>query len=115
MKTRSYEEKEILALLPLLRSITRELEERSAERERIEEAIEILSALPDSNEDEIRLLVGEVATHRREIRRAGEELERLGCSVVGTEPLTLRIPGKVGEARRSFVWQAGKPVAEMGP
>jgi len=38
------------------------------------------------------------------------ELDHLGCSVVGTEPLTIRIPGRVGEARRSFVWQTGDPI-----
>ena len=108
MKKQPYEREEIERLLPYLASIGRELEERGTELEAIEGRIEDLSENPDRNE--LHALVAEAATHRRELRMARQELDRLGCSIVGTEPLTLRIPGRVGSARHSFVWQRGDPV-----
>jgi hypothetical protein len=38
--------------------------------------------------------LAEAAAHKRGLRLAREELEKLGCSVVGMEPLTFRIPGR---------------------
>jgi len=110
MLFKPYDEQEALAMLPLLGSITREIMERTNALELLEIEIDALRSMTPSDEDTLRTAVAEAATHRRELRHAKKELERLGCSVVGTEPLTLRIPGKVGEARKSFVWQAGDPV-----
>ena len=105
-----YDEQQALAILPLLGSITQEIQERTLAVELLEIEIDMLRSVKPVDEDALRTAVAEAATHRRELRQANKELERLGCSVVGTEPLTLRIPGKVGEARKSFVWQAGDPV-----
>ena len=107
MITQPYDEQEALAMLPLLGSITREIKDRTSALEILEIEIHALRVIAPIDEEAIRGAVAEQATHRRELRHAKNELERLGCSVVGTEPLTLRIPGKVGEERHSFVWQAG--------
>ena len=103
-----YDESRAEKLLPLLESIATEIRERTEHLERIEAELEARSeeALPDQSE--IRDLVAQAATHRRGLRLAKQELERLGCSVVGMEPITFRIPGRVGRARRSFVWQTGE-------
>lgn len=94
-------------LLPLLRAIGREIEERTNELEALELRLEGLSRLQAP--EDVRRLVAEAATHRRELRLAREELSRFGCQVLGTAPLTIRIPGRQGETKKSFVWQAGDP------
>jgi hypothetical protein len=101
-----YDRRRANELLPLLGAIGREIQERTNELERLENRIELFSSLPSSDAEEIRRLVAEAATHRRELRRARLELERLGCSVVGTAPLTFRIPVREGRERTSFVWQS---------
>jgi hypothetical protein len=110
MKSKHYEQEEVLGLLPLLGSIGREIEERTAALEEIEARIESLSEAFSTKRVDLQILIAEAAAHRRGIRLARKELERLGCSVVGTTPLTFRIPGRVGEANHSFVWQTGDPV-----
>ena len=93
----------VMRLLPLLESIAREFQERG-------EALQALEArirrLVDGESDQ---LVAEAAEHKRELRHARKELELLGCSVIGEEPLTFRIPGRVGRDRKSFLWQSGAP------
>ena len=110
MKHKRYDRRGARELLPLLGAIGREIQERTETLERLERCLEQFDSRPNTDPGEIRELVTQAAAHRRGIRRARKELDRLGCSVVGTEPLTIRIPGRVGEARRSFVWQTGDPV-----
>lgn len=106
MKRHAYRREEAQALLPLLRAITREIEERIHALDRIEARLEELAEESDLAHE----LTAQAATHRRQLRLAHRELERLGCSIVGTTPLTLRIPGRVDGADHSFVWQRGNPV-----
>lgn len=109
MKNKTYDRRHANRLLPLLGAIGREIEERSEALNALEERIAALEAHPRTAE-ELQRAVAEAAEHRRGIRLAKRELERLGCSVLGTAPLTFRIPGRVGEALQSFVWQTGDPV-----
>jgi len=109
MKNQQYGMKEIQGLLPLLASIGREIDERSQQLESVLSALDELGT-SDADDSQARLLVAEAANHRRELRHAREELGRLGCSVVGTSPLTFCIPGKQGNHTRSVVWQTGDPV-----
>lgn len=108
MKNKTYDRRHATRLLPLLGAIGREIEERSQALNALEERIAALEAHPTTQE--LQRTVAEAAEHRRGIRLAKRELERLGCSVLGTAPLTFRIPGRVGEALQSFVWQTGDPV-----
>ena len=110
MTPNPYDKQEALAILPLLGAITHEIKERTSALEILDIESEALRSMTPPDVEALRQAVAEAATHRRELRHANSELERLGCSVVGTKPLTLRIPGRVGEARHSFVWQAGDPV-----
>ncbi len=110
MKHTSYDLDRAHEILPLLSSIGREIEERSLRLEKVESRIEQLNSVPSSNDEELRSLVAEAACHRREIRLARAELEHMGCSVLGTTPLTIRIPARVGSAKKSFVWRTGDPV-----
>ena len=109
MKNHEYGMEEIRGLLPLLASIGREIDERSQQLESVLSKLESLGT-KDSDKSHARPLIAEAANHRRELRHAREELSRLGCSVVGTTPLTFCIPGKEGPNSRSVVWQTGDPV-----
>jgi len=111
MKHTTYNHRHATRLLPLLGAIGREIEERLESLAMLEERIETLGSLP-GRKGELHRHAAEAATHRRGIRLARQELERLGCSVLGMAPLTFRIPGRVGEAKHSFVWQTGDPVLE---
>jgi len=111
MKNRVYDPADAEALAPLLDSIGRELEERAARLAAIEARRLELDGAPRHDlwtVAELRNLEGEASSQRRELRHCREELERLGCSVVGTTPLTVRIPTRVGNADRSRVWQHGR-------
>ncbi len=110
MNTKTYDERRAKQLMPLLEAIGREIQERSLALDGSERRLEQIEKLPSSDSDVTRELVAQAAAHRQGLRLAHKELDRLGCSVVGPEPLTIRIPGRVGEARRSFVWQTGDPV-----
>lgn len=110
MKTIHYDRSDAHSLLPLLGSIAHEIQERSEQLERLETRIEEHSSKPSPDQDKLYNWVAEAAAHRRGLRLAKQELDRLGCSVVGMEPLTFRIPGKDGEGKHSFVWQSGDPV-----
>jgi hypothetical protein len=108
MKAIEYDRGHALELLPLLDAIGREIRERTEALEQIESHIDELRSQPFTNLDEVQQLQSEASNHRRGLKIARQELDRLGCSVVGMEPLTFRIPGKVGAAKTSFVWQTGE-------
>ena len=108
MVAKRYENEQVLALLPLLGSIGNEIQERSAELSRIEEEIEALSSEPGGSRARIQNLEADAAAQKRGLRLARKELDRLGCSVVDTRPLTFRIPGRDGDANHSVVWQTGE-------
>lgn len=105
MKHDPYDPAQAEALAPLLDSIGRELEERGARLAEIEARLGKPQGLGATQE--LRHLETEASAQRRELRHCRGELEGLGCSVVGTTPLTIRIPTRVGNARRSLVWQHG--------
>jgi hypothetical protein len=100
--------------LPLLRSIAAEIQDRSAALARIEKALFEITGSPRHREERERQLVAEGSAHRRELRLARREVERLGCTVVGTEPLTLRIPIHTRAPFRSLLWQPCRS-AELEP
>jgi hypothetical protein len=106
--TNAYEPSDAEALAPLLDSIGRELGERGTRLLEIEGRIEEIKRNRHFAV-ELRRLAGEAATHRRELRHCREELERLGCRVLGTAPLTVRIPTRESDGRQSQVWQQRQP------
>jgi hypothetical protein len=105
MKRHPYAPADVKALTPLLGSISRELEERGEQLEALEVRLAELRNSTFSHDQELRALEAEASTHRRELRLCRAELEHLGCSVLGTTPLTIRIPTRVGSTRRSLVWR----------
>ncbi|MEM7309467.1 MAG: DUF2203 family protein [Planctomycetota bacterium] len=113
MKNNLYDRSDANALVPLLNSIIAEIQERGRSLERLERRIDTLSSRPAKRRgdpQDLHNLVADAAVQRREVRLAKEELLKLGCSIVGTDPITVRIPGQRGNARRSFVYRSGDPV-----
>lgn len=109
MRSHHYDRADAEALSPLLDALVRELEERAARLEELEARIRELQASPFYSE-ELRELEAEGAVHRRELRHCHQELEGLGCSIVGKAPMTIRIPTRRGNTTRSLVWQTGHGV-----
>lgn len=88
-------------LLPLVRSIGREIEERTRTAAELVERLTRLSAAAPDDRDDVTRLESELSTARRELRRAEKELENLGCSLDGDHPLRVLFPGS-GE---TFAWE----------
>jgi hypothetical protein len=90
-------------VLPLLRSIALELEERQA-------ALTALVARERGRRSpRQRSLIGaERAAHRRGIEAARRELARLGCAQIGQHPPTFRVPLFEGKTRPTAVWRLSR-------
>ena len=106
MKRTVYDERHAEALVPLLRSIMQEIQERARAIARLERRREILTAAEGAYDRENRLadVDGRLSVHRRELRLAMKELERLGCALDQDDPLRVRIPGRDGKLDKGFSW-----------
>ena len=101
MNRRSYDPERASALLPLLRSITAEIRERSEAAESIARAIVDLGTSRRARERRGEL-EADLSVQRRELRVARRELERLGCTLDQDHPLRVLIPGE--DRGRGFTW-----------
>jgi len=95
------------ALAPLLESIGREVSERRTHLDDLDQRISALRESPFFSA-ELGPLEAAAAAERRELRHCREELERLGLSVVGTTPLTIRIPTRGTGSAKNRVWRHGQ-------
>lgn len=100
---RSYDRNAARDLVPLLESITRELNERRHEAGLTETAIRRVRRRGGTAQ-ELTDLRAILATHKREIRLALAELERLGCSVDTDRPSRVLIPGVDGRLEGGYAW-----------
>ena len=100
---RAYEHTQAEALVPLLRAIHRELRDRALRVRFLSRRVPELE--PGLERD---MLEAELSTHRRELRRANEELERLGCALDDDHPGRVLIPGWDGELEHGYSWQVGE-------
>jgi hypothetical protein len=101
MKTKGgFARKDAERLLPLLRSVGREIRERSLAIAELENRLD--ARLPDARSPQARRQIeSELAIHRRELRRIERELAQLGCNLDADHPLRILIPGN-GE---QFAWE----------
>jgi len=100
MKRRTYALKDAERIVPLLRSIGREIKARHRAAQTIQRRLEILRGLkraPTDGPSEVDGLEAELATHLRETRSAERELERLGCRLDEQHPLRILIPSPNGD------------------
>jgi chromosome segregation ATPase len=104
MKRRIYALKEAERIVPLLRSIGRELSTRRRAADELQKNLDSLAA-PGRRASRREVWEGtrrqtdleaELATHLREIHGAEKELERLGCSLDEQHPLRILIPSPNG-------------------
>lgn len=109
MKTIVYDQVRANRLLPLLQSIARELYERRAVLIRLEQDLKATEPSQHTDDDLLGLL-SEIATHRREIRRICREFEALNCTLVGEDPIVVRVPSKPIPQRRARIWHLEDPV-----
>jgi phosphoketolase len=98
---RAYERQEAEAMRPLLEAIARELEERNEAIERLTRATERRSAR-GADARSIANATAQLATHKREHRRALAEIEALGCTTDPNDPSTVLVPGPDGTLSSGF-------------
>jgi len=101
MPHKSFARSEAERLLPLVRSIGREIEERNRALAALERRMATLSIDQLEQREELARLEGQLSTQRRELRRAEKELATLGCSLDVDHPLRVLFPGR-GE---TFAWE----------
>ncbi len=99
---RAYDQSQAQELVPLLESITREMAERAHEVCILMGRIAKIEGEPLS--EEFMNLKAMLAVHRRELRLAGKELDRLGCVLDEARPGKIRIPGRDGELAHGFTF-----------
>lgn len=101
MNRHSYDPERASALLPLLRSITAEIRERSESIDALE--LE-LQGLGHARRERVRRgeVEADLSIQRRELRVVRRELERLGCSLDEDHPLRVLIPG--ADADHGYAW-----------
>lgn len=101
MSKKSFARRDAEQLLPLVRSIGREIGERSRATTALEARLTELSEERDAHRDEIAHIESELSTQRRELRRIERELAELGCNLDEDHPLRILFPGR-GE---TFAWE----------
>ena len=97
MKHCKYAPKEAERIVPLLRSIGREIRSRRRVVEDIRKHIDSVRAVARPESLVVANLEAQLATHLREIRSSEQELERLGCRLDTRHPLRILIPSSEGD------------------
>jgi hypothetical protein len=97
MKSRTYALQEAEKIVPLLRSIGREIKSRQRAADEMRKHLASLRAQRrvDGDKPSADNLEAQIATHLRELRSAEKELERLGCRLDEEHPLRILIPSPV--------------------
>lgn len=106
---KAYESVAADRLIPLLRSVQRELRERADAVRVIENKLRRARRAPEGDATR-SLLEAELATHKLEVRQALRELARLGCALDQEQPGRILIPGRTGELADGFTWSFGESV-----
>ena len=99
MKKRTYVLKEAERIVPLLRSIGREIKARQRASDEMQKHLDTMRAAPklNGNARSADQLEAQLAIHLRELRSAETELERLGCRLDVEHPLRILIPSPNGD------------------
>jgi hypothetical protein len=100
--TNAYDRDRAARLVPLLRSITREIRDRTRRIDALRRELELIH--DGARSRRYRERQAELAIQLRELRLANAELERLGCSLDRSHPLRVLIPADGGA---TFAWRCG--------
>ena len=104
---RAYERLEAERLRPLLEAIAREIDERGQAIQKLTRASERRASRgiePGAQAE----TTARLANHKRELRRASEELESLGCELNPTDPSTVLVPGPDGSLESGYEIHLGE-------
>lgn len=104
---RAYERLEAERLRPLLEAIAREIDERNQAIQKLTRASERRAARGVDQRSQAET-TARLANHKRELRRASEELESLGCEMNPTDPTTVLVPGPDGSLESGFELHLGE-------
>ena len=96
MSTKQHAMNDAERFLPLLRSVGREIRERTRAIDGLEEQLTTLSEDRALHHAAIAQVEAELSMQRRELRRVERELSDLGWSRDADHPLRIRIPGRGG-------------------
>jgi len=102
---KAYDHRTAERLIPLLRNIQKEIRERSDAVRRAYFKIKGLKSGQRSLEAALRAVI---SNHKREIRLARKELNRLGCLVDESSPRRVLIPGSDGTLNHGYSWEFGE-------
>lgn len=102
MHTHNYDREQAERLVPLLRSITREIRERSELIDRMDRAID--RERGDTRSGNASRWTVRLVEHRRALREAERELQELGCALDEDHPFRVLIPGSNGAYERGFAY-----------
>jgi len=111
MKLHTYDRGRAERLVPLLRSILRELRERR-------EAIRVLDQWLEREQADgptRAQRIADLAGHRRGELEAERELEGLGCALDGDHPLRVLIPGGNGRLESGFAFDPQRGALDAPP
>ena len=103
METKTQNPTNAERLVPLLRSIAREVKERTEAIQFLEARVESFQKSPHIHAEDLRLTEATLAIERRELRHVHEELGRLGCELDEDNPQRILVAGE-GQAF-TFTWQ----------
>ena len=96
MKRRIYALKEAEKIVPLLRSIGKEIHLRRHAAEELQKRLDLVRGLTRTDTSVRQNIEAELATHLREIRASERELDHLGCRLDDRHPLRILIPSSDG-------------------
>jgi hypothetical protein len=102
MRPNVYDRQRAGNLVPLLRSITTEMLERSRAIQELEARLDRTPRTTDRSA--CADIDRELSVQRRDLRLAKRELERLGCVLDEDHPLRVLIPGTDGELDHGYAW-----------
>ena len=103
---KTYDRAQAERLRPLLEAIAAELDERHSALERLERQLRH-QRVEGVDDQATANVVAELATHKREIRLATQELDRLGASVDVGSRSVVRLPGPDGSWETGYRVSAG--------
>lgn len=112
---KTYDKTTARQLVPLLESITKEVVDRLHEVRIFQGRLALLEqenhrgGKDGTKAGEYLELRAALSNHRRQIRLAMKELERLGCVVDEHNPLLIFIPGTDGNFDHGFQWDPSDP------
>ena len=105
---KAYDAQTASRLVPFLQVTHSEIRERLDQVRRLENRLRLLPARERASSHTSASL----SVHRREIRQAKRDLQRLGCEFDELGPFQVLIPGEDGRLEHGFAWTAGEDMVK---